>query len=385
VKRALAFLHRWVGLVAGLYLGMLGLSGALLVLAPLLWSVERGVPAMPAERGDAAYVSPDIWVEKAKARYGDLPAIESFNAPLSTPMRIGAPTMTYSAMHYGEYATGVVVVDPYSGEPISNFVAQDSWSLWPLTLHMGFFLPFTIMWTVLVVLAWLVLGMTGSGLIAWWATRRRMRESFTLAFPKSPTHTRRLHAAIGAWASLPLVALAASGLLMSDKPLAQSVAATLGRHASESPAAACQELSTTPGQALDQARAHLPGYELGTMEAATDAEGVYAITLRPRGSTLPVRGFTTVRVSACGEIRSLTRPEDVRTGDLLLAGVVDVHSGRLAGWPGEWLVLATGLALILLPALGLWAWIWRVTRRRRGAGLASDPVAKRHPAEGGSQ
>ena len=375
MQRAFAFLHRWIGLVTGLYLGMLGLSGALLVVAPFLVAMEHGIPAVPTERSDAAYVSPDIWVEKARQRYGDIPAIESFNAPLATPMRIAAPTMTYSVMREGGFGTGIVVVDPYTGDPLAHFIAQDGWSIIPLSLHMGFFLPFTIMWTVLAVLAWLVFGMTVSGLAAWWPRKGRFRDALTSAAPTSPARMRQLHGAIGAWTALPLLALALSGLIMSDKSLAQTVANAIGRAPAAAQAIPCTGPLVSPGQALDLARKHLAGHELGILTTPSEDGGVYEISLRPRGTTMPVKGLAQVVVSECGEVLLATPASTTGAGDILLGALVDVHNGRVLGWPGEWIVFVAGMAMGLLPAIGIWAWTWRVLARRRGMTPPSGPAA----------
>lgn len=383
VQRVLGFLHRWGGLVTGLYLGMLGVSGALLVAAPFLVALEHRIPAIPEERVDAAYVSTDIWVEKARQHYGDLPAIDSFNAPLATPMRIAAPTMTYSVMREAGFGTGIVVVDPYTGEPLAHFIAQDGWSIIPLTLHMGFFLPFTIMWTVLAVLAWLVFGMSISGLVAWWPRKRRLREALTPVTPTTPARARRLHAALGAWTALPLLALALSGLVMSDKPLAAAVAEAIGRTQAVAQGMPCAGPAISPGRALDLARQTLPGHELGTMSVPAEAGSAYQITLRPLGSTMPVRGITNVVVSGCGEVLQATGASQAAMGDIVLAAAVDVHGGRLLGWPGEWIVFAAGIGLGLLPLIGLWSWFWRIKTQRRVKVPASSRES-RHPDSGGA-
>ena len=363
MRRRLILVHRWAGLTAALYLGMLGLSGAGLVLAPYLFALEYDIPVRPAERADSAYVSPDSWVQQAHARFGTLPPIESFNAPLATPMRIGAPTMQYSTMREGEFATGVVVVDPYSGAPRAHFVAQDGWSLVPLTLHMGFFLPYTVMWTVLIVLAWLLVGLVTTGLVAWRPRRGQFRAALTAGMPSSPGRTRHLHAVLGAWTTVPLLALSLSGLLMSDKSLARSVASRLGTAPSNTATSGCRAVTITPGQALDTARMLVPGSELGTLEVPPDSSGVFRITVRPRASTMPVRGAGVVTISACGTVLGVVSQDRALAGDHLLTSVVDVHSGRIAGWAGEVAVFVSGLALLMLPVLALVSWGWRIRRR----------------------
>lgn len=361
--RTITTAHRWVGLVIGLYMAVLGLSGAGLVLAPQFSAWEHGVPATPRERADAAYASPDIWVAKARARYGDLPPMDSFNGPLATPMRIAAPTMQYSTMGPGGFTTGVVAVDPYTGEPMKHFTAQDSWSLLPLSLHMSFFLPFTIMWTVLAVLAWLLLGLVLSGMASWWPRSGRLRQSLTLAKPVNPAALQRAHAALGAWSALALLALAITGLLMVDKPLAARVVAALGSEGPPRLAPTSCDIRLMPGQALDRAKALAPGFEMAALEAPSSPGAPFVVRLRNKGSVDPVRGTREFAVSSCAPFTVVERGAQASAGNWLADHLVAIHGGRLLGRAGELLVVLAGVLLAVLPATGIAAWTWRRSRR----------------------
>ncbi len=293
VRRA----HAWVGALTGLYLGLVGLTGIGLVVAPTLFAWEYGLPSLPEGGSGAAQASLDRWIERAEDAFGDLPAIESFNAPLATPLRIAAPTMMYSTMRDDGPVTGVIVVEPRTGAPLAHFVAQDSWAFWPLRLHMAMFLPFAVMWKFLAASAWLLLALSLTGLLALpnlrrrgWLPRPRLADPATL---------RQLHLAIGLLASPLLLVAGATGLLMTDKALAKAVWSTLGATEEISTPPPCHPSAPlSPGSALSIAQSQRRGSELGALEPLE--EGGYRVWLRGAGERVPARGDFAIALDACG-------------------------------------------------------------------------------------
>jgi uncharacterized iron-regulated membrane protein len=363
-RQLFLILHRWSGLICGLYLAMFGLSGSALVLAPYLYSWEYGVPATPVERRDAVYASPDIWLQKAQARYGPITDIEGYFGPLANPMRIAAPTITYAVNREGVAATGVIVVEPYTGEPLANFIADDSWAMLPLRLHMGLFLPYPLFWTVLTALGVLVLGMALSGLLIWWPVPGQWRRALSLQVPRSPRALGALHGAIGAVASPLLLVAALSGLLMSNQAIKDAVnTAFFGVRTTRTQniEASCPgRPPVSAREALDVSRARLPHHELATLVPPADTESPFVVTLRPRGQVDPVRGNARVLVSSrCGDVRDVRLAQESGAGDILNDRTVDAHSGRMLGRSGEVLMFSAGLALGGLPLAGIALWFWR--------------------------
>lgn len=354
MRRLVAGAHRWAGLMVGLYLSLVGITGAGLVAAPLLFAWEHDLPELPAERARDQPVSLDIWVAKATARYGNLPTIESFNAPLATPLRIAAPTMMYSTMRDGEYVSGVIAVDPYSGEPLAHFIAHDSLSFWPLRLHMAMFLPYTVMWTFLAGSAWLLVALVLLGV--WSLPRRPLRDNLRPEGLATASAMRQTHLALGLIASPLLLLAGLTGLLMTDKSLSNTASTWLGATELHHLAMPCDAtLAITPGAALSAALLRYPESELGSLEKIDT--GGFSVTLRRSAQSWPSRGDIGVTLDACGAVRTEARPGSM--GNALSQRIVDLHNGRVAGSLGEWLVAAAGLALFALPSIAIAAWIRR--------------------------
>jgi uncharacterized iron-regulated membrane protein len=385
MKRAFIKLHRWAGLLLGLWLVLIALSGIGMVFSTTFWAWEYGEAQTHVAVRDAPYVAPEIWLERAEARYGELPNVEGFFGPRATPMRISAPTIIYTPA--GTDKHGVVTVDPYTGEPLAHFIADDSWSFTPLWLHMSLFLPQEINTPLLIVMSLALMGFGLSGLYLWWPGRARIRAAAKIVRPNSPINLRRFHAAIGFWASPLLVLAGLTGLMLTKFDWAEAIAAPLGASAEFDSAAAATPncaagSAASAGDALAAARAAYPGHELASMFLPTPQANQYTIWLRPAASTVPARGNHEVVIDArCGTILFQRGDAEMEAGDTVLTYLVELHNGRLLGLFGEGVILAQGIAITLLPLAGITLWLWR--RRRKAArdavgGLAVDALT---PAE----
>jgi uncharacterized iron-regulated membrane protein len=369
MKRAFIKLHRWAGLILGLWIALVALSGIGMVFSTTFWAWEYGEAQTHVEMRDAPYAAPDLWLAKAEARYGKLPNVEGFFGPRSTPMRISAPTIIYTPE--GRDVHGVVTVNPYTGEPLANFIADDSWSFVPLWLHMSLFLPPSISSWVLVVLSIGLMGFGVSGLYIWWPGSKRVRTAAAIVKPNSPINLRRFHAAVGFWISPLLLLAGITGLMLTKFDWAEAMAAPLGASAEYNPATAPKPTcapgsATTAGEALAAARAAYPGYELASMFAPYAEVPYFDIWLRPAQSTVPARGNHQVIVDAnCATILFQRGDAEMQAGDTVLTYVVELHNGRLLGLFGEGLILLQGIGITILPLAGIGLWLWR--RRRRAA------------------
>jgi uncharacterized iron-regulated membrane protein len=369
MRKSFALVHRWVGLLLGLWIALVALSGIGMVFSTTFWAWEYGEAQTHVEMQDSPYAPPDIWLARAEERFGKLPNVEGFFGPRATPMRISAPTIIYTPT--GTDKHGVVTVNPYTGEPLAHFIADDSWSFVPLWLHMSLFLGHEGSTWMLVILSIALTGFGISGLYLWWPGSKRVRAAAAIVKPNSPVNLRRFHAALGFWVS-PLIMLAGiTGLMLSKFDWAEAMTAPLGASAEFNPATipalgseAARKISA--GDALAAAHRTYPGYELASMFLPIEGAPVYSMWLRPAGSTVPARGNHEVVVDArTGNVLFQRGDAEMQTGDTLLTYVVELHNGRLLGLFGEGLILVQGLAITILPLAGIGLWMWRRQRQRR--------------------
>ncbi|MFM9978145.1 MAG: PepSY-associated TM helix domain-containing protein [Sphingomonadaceae bacterium] len=376
MRGAIRSVHRWTGVIAGLWLTLVAISGIGMVFSTSFYGWEFGDSAVSVAMRDAPYVGPDVWLAKAEARYGKLASVEGFFGPRATPMRISAPTIVYTPP--GTHKHGIVTVDPYSGEPLAHFIADDSWSFVPLWLHLSLFLPEEAASWATVILAVLLFGFGVSGLYLWWPGRGRLRAAAAIPNPRSPVSLRRFHAAIGFWASPLLILAAFTGLLLARGDVQEAVTAPFGQSAEFDPVAVppgrcLPRAAVSAGDALAVARERFPGRELGALFLPFEGNDVYTVWMRPADGTVPARGDAEAIVDAkCGTLLFARTPEAMRSGDVIQTYLVELHNGRVLGLFGEGVIILQGLALFVLPIAGLILFWWR--RRRRLAAQLS-PLA----------
>lgn len=382
MRRALTLLHRWTGILIGLWIALVALSGIGMVFSTSFYGWELGETQTHVEMRDAPYVSPEIWLAKAEAKYGELPEIEGFFGPRATPMRISAPTIVYEPP--GRHAHGIVTVNPYTGEPLAHFVAEDTWSFVPLWLHLGLFTGEDAAGQITTALSIVLIVFGFTGLYLWWPGRGRTRAALVVPRPRSPVSLRRFHAAIGAWTS-PLIILAGfTGLLLSNFDVAEAVTDPLGAAAEFDPATAaipgCGAAPTDPiGRAIQQGKALYPGRELASVSKSWPDGRFNTLWLRPADSTVPARGDTELVVDAnCGNVVFHRGPEQMKAGDAVLTYAVELHNGRLLGLFGEAVIFLQGVAIAILPIAGITLWLWR---RRRSQTSEVDASGLVVPAE----
>ncbi len=368
MRKGLVFVHRWIGIIAGLYVALIALSGIGMVFSTTFYAWEFGAEKVSVPMQDKPYVAPDLWLKKAEAQYGKLPNVEGYFGPRATPMRISAPTIIYTPQ--GREAHGVVTVNPYTGEPLAHFIAEDSWSMLPLKLHMSLFLPPAVSTWVLVALAVIIFGFALSGLYLWWPGRRRIKAAMVIPKPAGVTGLRRFHAGIGFWSSPLLILAAVTGLMLTRFDVAEFITAPLGASAEFDPAtapkAACAPNAlSSAGDALSAARAKYPGMELSSLFLPTPDNPVYQIWLRPAQTTVPARGNAEVIVdAACGAILFSRGEAEMQAGDTVLTYLVELHNGRLLGLFGEGLIILQGIVLLTLPLAGMTLFLRRRGRRK---------------------
>ncbi|AZC19158.1 PepSY domain-containing protein [Pseudomonas sp. CMR5c] len=208
--------HRWLALVLGLFLALLGLSGALLELkGPILrWEVGgQMLQLAPGEHG--TLLEQSAWISAASNAYPQLHKVFGAAAPRQGFLE-SDNAIVFGALE-DRPATGIAMIDPYSAEPRGFFVFEDLWLARLVALHRSLLLPPA--WGSLLVLACglALLASLGSGLYLWWPGRRSWWKAASLR-PGS-RGTRRLrewHNVAAAWLCLPLALIAGSGAWLAQ-------------------------------------------------------------------------------------------------------------------------------------------------------------------------
>jgi uncharacterized iron-regulated membrane protein len=361
MRRALSWVHRWLGGLVGLGLAVLGVTGAALLWKPWWAGVAQQARA-PSEAETLAIIA------KAEA--------------------LGAGYVTLPSAEFGVAQAGL-------GEGAGAYLAHDGtlltrWqSVWerPETVLFDLHHHLLLGDTGEVISGWLGIAATlfcVTGLILWWPTRRTFR---LRAWPARFTRPAVIlhHRDIGAVLALPILLAAVTGALMVLKPLGQAVLAPL------SPAAEVAAWQAKPPVPENAAKPDWPRILAAARARFPDAEARMIIWPKAPGEAVTIRmrrpaewhpnGRTTLTLAGDGTVlaaRDATAaPLALRAGNALYP----LHSARMAGsalaLPLRIMMTLAGLGLALLGSLAV-VTFWRA----RAASRRSAPALTRRRVTG---
>ena len=354
MRRALLQVHRWTGIILGLYALVIGLTGAVLVFRQDLQAARYpqffAMPPAGSPRADLPAI-----VRNVTAAYPDY-AISGFDWPT---YRRG--TFLAYVARGAEFKT--VFADPVSGRVIGEMPYD--WIRWTQDLH------FTLLGgdtglAVNGIGAAFLLVMCLTGLFIWWPGlarwTRHLRASFARGWRRG---VWELHGAVGIWAWLWLAMWSATGLYFAySTPFREAVNAVspltvVRAPQSAPPAAGAADVSAEmlvarvlqAAAGATPARLVMPFGERGTFLL------VLAREVHGDGDTSDELSFYFDRYT--GRLL-LTHDHRQRTaGDTILSWIGPLHVGSLWGLPFKLAWAALGLAFPLLFLTGLLLWTRR--------------------------
>lgn len=365
-------LHSWTGLLFGLFIFVVSLSGVL-----ALFGREVGIWAEPAARIDVPRPAAPV-----------MPALRDFIDEVTVDRQLSGITLHLPDM-LEPYATAFVAVsDPETrerqveirrwtadtGEPMAPH--GDGLSHWLIDFHARLMLPRTPGRAVVGIAGIAMLLLTVSGLVT---HRKMVSEFFTWRLDRSVRLMwQDSHKAIGLWGTPFHLMIAFTGAWLGMVAILVAIASVLvfkGDQAAlfetlsgpfDAPSGVAAEMVSLDraAAAVQQQTGRWP--EIVTIEFWGDAEAHYTFLVPSEGT---LTRYLQVEVGAVdGEIRrSYITTRDGITFRLTPA-MVALHYGSFAGLWLKLLYAVLGILLCLMTATGLMLWIER--RRHGNAGRA---------------
>jgi uncharacterized iron-regulated membrane protein len=388
VRRPLVLWHRWFGLLGGVWLFLIAMTGSVLVFHKEIdhalnpdWFAASTKHAQPADAivGAALAGRPDY-----APSYVELPNAPGEVATVWLARRADAPTVDDAPLWE-------VMVDPGTAAVLGardhNALGLGRRDIMPFlyafhySLHGGDW----VRWLFgLLALAWIL--DHGASVVLALPNARRWRDA--LRVRRGVAGHKRvfdLHRAIGLWLLPVTLTLAVSGVYFN---LHESFKAAISLVSPVTPrpderAAALPTPIYSPFVGFTEAVAAVPSARVDGL-AYDPAKGLYWLRLFDERDIDP-HGRRWVFVDACdGRIVEDRHATSGTAGDAVMAWQFPLHSGKAFGWAGRMAVLAAGLAVSGFVVTGFMMW-GRKARARKRAEMARrtrpSPIPHLIPAE----
>ncbi|TNE83951.1 MAG: hypothetical protein EP334_00215 [Gammaproteobacteria bacterium] len=359
MRPLLALLHKYLGLLLGLLLTVIGGSGSLLVFDHELDEVLT--PVLTSEHGETTPPSLQAVLAAAEAVAGE----QAVPYRMLLARQSGSPHVVQFVQNSGSPGPLEVAVTPGGGRVVAVRTWGDYPMSWIYRLHMRL-LSGTAGHYLVGFLGLCLLFFCVSGLLLWWPRRGRWRRAIGVKLGAGTFRFNYdLHKAIGIYL-LPVLMLSActGAALVFFEPFKAGLAMLLPMDEIVVP-------TSTPidgrrplpvDQAALAARQRFPGAEITQILLPRKPSDSYRLSLRQAGEPWDNYGASLVWVDQySGKILAARNALDMSPGNSLLVWLFPLHSGDALGATGRCLILLAGLAPGLLFATGLYLWL----RKRR--------------------
>ena len=355
-RKILLFLHLAGGLVAAVFLILLGGSGGLLVFEGELdhWLNARLTWVEP----EGARLSLDALADKVRTQH---PGTKVNTVVLPRDERI-APVISLKAAGPGKAVS--VAVNPHTGEELGTMDTANRFMQKVHQFHTNLLLgpPGK---TITAVSAFFLLGLSISGLILWWP-----RKLWKLGGAKSGSAVNfQLHNVAGFYASVFMLIFAVTGIVIHwDNELRDYLNHAMHEEEPSIPKGFVAQKGAAPlgpDALLAAANKAVPGARVTTIQDI-GGNGPVRITMKFPEDGTPAGRTNLYLDPSTGETLSLqtsrTAPLGTRIAKLWNR---EVHTGDIFGWPTRIIASVASFTLPLLAITGPLIWLGRVRRRRR--------------------
>ncbi|MEA1647873.1 PepSY-associated TM helix domain-containing protein [Nitrospirillum sp. BR 11164] len=412
MMKTLRFLHLWVGLILGLPLLALGLSGTVLVIEPELRALFT--PSLPAPPADAAAhgVAEVVAAAAAVAPPGARPASYAapsapggtatvrFQAPRRMPQggehahgqgqggQIGAggPRPQGGAQGGGMPGTSVHI-DPVTLTVVST-PGLDATIGWIHRLHGNLLIQDRSGRDLVGYLGIIMTALGVTGLVLWWPRPGQWRQSFIVRkAAKGARFHRELHGAAGIWGLVVFLVVSFTGVAIA---FPQTIAAGIGAvlpMAAQTQGFAVPKVAPRDGVdpagvdeavAIALAASPRPGLALRGASLPQGPDQAIRVVLAPPGGDAP--SAVTLMVDPWArQVVEVRDPSTQAAGNKVTGWMRPLHEGEGLGPIYRALVALSGLLPTLFAVTG--TCMWWIKRRNRKAGAARAAAILQSAAE----
>jgi uncharacterized iron-regulated membrane protein len=373
-KKAILFIHRWLGLITGLVVFIVSITGCIFCFQDEIQDAIHSYRKVQVQ--NKPYVAPSVLKEAALKQHPGATASYIYYYGRDRPAAVFAnnPKAGFVYIYFNPY-TGVIT---HEEDPQSNFFTIVEY------IHLYLLLPAKVGGLVVGISVIIFVLLMITGIVLWWPKRKSDRKrSFNI---KWNGRWRRvnydLHNVLGFYATSIAIILAVTGLSISFDWMRESIytAANLGKtYAVEnkilkSDSLLKQSVVGKPviDRALFVAQSKSPQAEMFLIYDDAGAEGIVGVTAYAKAlHYYESDGYTFDKYS--GRLLQVLPHNKKSPGRKMNDMNYDVHVGQILGLTGKIIAFLTSLLCASLPVTGFIIW-WG----KRNKSKKSNPRAVTH-------
>ncbi len=364
-KKAIRFIHLWLGLSSGLIVFIVAITGALYTFEDEIQNKFFAYRSISIENKPYKKPSEIAFIAQKELGKKKINVIEYHgkNSPV-----------TVTSYQPNPEALWVVYINPYSGEVLKVKNEINSFFITVYLLHTNLLLgdigKVIVSYAVLIFVIMLI-----TGIILWWPKRKKkLKSSFTIKWNVSPKKLNySLHNILGFYASWIVIFIAITGLTWSFTWMDKAVyfVTSAGEPYKDwidpkSKSDVNSKLSENIVDTIfiDALQKFNASYESITIHfPSDDKKGVYLVDINPNHELISksTAFFYDQRTASFLEKSSL---ETMSTGEQIRHQFYDVHIGKIFGLTGQIIVCLASLIVASLPVTGFIIW-WNRKKKVR--------------------
>lgn len=372
MKEKLLFIHRWLGLIVGVLIFIIALTGCLYVFKKEIRGMARAEEVTVREDGERLPLSELKARASERLREGEHIAwIRAHPDPERATILYSYDRDPEAISYFGHIEHfRSFYMNPYTGDlqAIHN-EEYDFFNVMKM-LHWSFLLrtPYgqpIVGWTTVIFLLLMI-----TGLYLWWPGKKRARKrAFRFAWtPYTSTYRKNydLHNILGFYVTSIALIMALTGMVWSFSWFEDAVytvaAGTSERPEKEVPSSGAGKASAESKRPLQKAFEHA-GSEY------PNAANYRIVLPREKGQVIPVEvrqykgAYHTIHKlwvdGKTGELLKVRDHSDKNPGERLIDANYDIHIGSILGLPGKILAFIASLLIASLPLTGFLIWLWK--------------------------
>lgn len=365
VRRAFMWVHRWLGLIGGIVVVLVGLTGSFLVFYREIDAALN--PALYAPAGPEQSVT---LIDVMRA------AAAADTAPIATITAPDRPWPVWVVMHTHESEKGrypnlwTTMVDPSNGRVLGRRDYTNSFAFTVYRLHHTLLLYEWWGKELVGVVGFMLFGSALSGLYLWWPRQGRFWRSMSLR--KGVSRQRfviDIHNTAGSWALIAIVVISITGVGIVFPGVVRPVVGLLSQATPyPSPRIESPPPKGTPQLPPDAivraARAAKPGLMIAMLDPPTEIRNTWRVLFRSEGADPAVRSRGAIWLDPWSGAVVHDRTSDaMQMGDRYMTEQLWLHNGATFGLVGRVLVFIAGFAPLALVISGWMIWLGKPPRK----------------------